>query len=131
MTKQRALILDIINKSYDHMTAEEVYKKAVKKMPGIALATVYNNINALFNSGEIRKFVLTDGSAHYDKQIPHDHLVCEKCGKICDITLKGEEFSALKAERLSDVLGQKITGYELIVKFVCDECKDKELSNEN
>ena len=32
MTKQRALILDIINKSYDHMTAEEVYKKAVKKM---------------------------------------------------------------------------------------------------
>ncbi len=131
MTKQRALILDIINNSYDHMTAEEVYKKAVKKMPGIALATVYNNINALFNSGEIRKFVLTDGSAHYDKQIPHDHLVCEMCGKICDITLSGEEFSALKAERLSKALGQKITGYELIVKFVCDECKNKELSNEN
>ena len=129
MTKQRALILDIINKSYDHMTAEEVYKKAIKKMPGIALATVYNNINALFNSGEIRKFVLTDGLAHYDKQIPHDHLVCERCGKICDISLEEAGYPPLKSENLSDVLGKDVTGYELIVKYVCDTCKN--LPSEN
>ena len=125
MTKQRALVLDVINSSSDHMTAEEVYAKAVKLMPGIALATVYNNINALFNAGQIRKFVLTDGTAHYDKQIPHDHLVCEKCGKICDISL-GEDYSdKLSSDVLSKATGTEVTGYELIVKFVCDDCKKR------
>ena len=123
MTKQRALILDVINSSSDHMTAEEVYAKAIKQMPGIALATVYNNINALFNSGQIRKFVLTDGTAHYDKQIPHDHLVCERCGKICDLCLGDEYNDKLSADVLSKATGTNVTGYELIVKFVCDDCK--------
>lgn len=123
MTKQRALVLEIINSSSDHMTAEEVYAKAVKLMPGIALATVYNNINALFNSGQIRKFILTDGTAHYDKQIPHDHLVCEKCGKIYDLCLGKEYSDKLNFDVLSKITGENVTGYELIVKFVCEDCK--------
>lgn len=117
MTKQKALILKIINESYDHMTVEEVYKKALLEMPDIALATVYNNINSLFKAGEIRKFVLTDGMAHYDKQIPHDHLVCEKCGKIYDVEL-GDKYTAMLSNKaLSKATGKKVTGYELIIKF--------------
>ena len=117
MTKQKALILKIINESYDHMTVEEVYKKALIEMPDIALATVYNNINSLFKSGDIRKFVLTDGMAHYDKQIPHDHLVCEKCGKILDVELGGKYSQILNNKSLSKATGKKVTGYELIIKY--------------
>ena len=47
MTKQRKLILDIINSSDRHLTAEEVFFIAKEQMPGIAMATVYNNLNYL------------------------------------------------------------------------------------
>ena len=117
MTKQKALILKIINESYDHMTVEEVYKKAILEMPTIALATVYNNINSLFKSGQIRKFVLTDGMAHYDKQIPHDHLVCEKCGTIIDVELGDKYSSILNNKALSKATGKNVVGYELIIKY--------------
>ena len=53
MTRQKALIYDIINKSSDHLTAEEVCRQAIDKMPKIVLATVYNNLNALVKDGLI------------------------------------------------------------------------------
>ena len=54
-TKQRTLILDIVKNTNDHLSADEIYILARKQMPGIALATVYNNLNALYNSGKIGK----------------------------------------------------------------------------
>ena len=45
MTKQRKLILDIINNSDRHLTAEEVFFIAKEQMHGMAMATVYINPN--------------------------------------------------------------------------------------
>ena len=46
-TKQRNVILDIINNSYDHLDAYGVYEEARKKIPNISLGTVYRNLKAL------------------------------------------------------------------------------------
>ncbi len=88
MTRQRALVLQIINTSYNHPTAEDVYLLAREQMPGIVRATVYNNLNALVASGEIIRLHASDGAIHYDRiDHPHAHLICERCGNIRDVEL--------------------------------------------
>ena len=47
MTKQRAVILEVLRSDKCHHTAEEIFELARLKLPGISLATVYNNLRAL------------------------------------------------------------------------------------
>lgn len=46
-TKQRECILDIINNSYDHLNAYQVYDKAREIISNISLGTVYRNLSWL------------------------------------------------------------------------------------
>mgnify|MGYP000781081306 FL=1 len=119
MTKQKRLVLTIVEQSHGHLSAEEVFFKAREEMPNIALGTVYRNLNVLTAEGLIRRITLPGSSDRYDKAIEHhDHLVCEKCGKIMDLHLEGVEAALRK------VTGNDISFYELNAYYVCDECKD-------
>ena len=121
MTKQKRLVLTIVEQSHGHLSAEEVFFKAREKMPNIALGTVYRNLNVLTAEGLIRRITLPGSSDRYDKAIEHhDHLVCERCGKIMDLHLEGVE------DALRKVTGNDISFYELNAYYVCDECKAEE-----
>ncbi|MBO5286299.1 MAG: transcriptional repressor [Clostridia bacterium] len=128
MTRQKSLIYDIINKSSDHLTAEEVYRQAVDRMPGIVLATVYNNLNALVRDGLIIKLNLPDKNAHYDKTIPHDHMVCDRCGKIFDAFVSDKLCKDGFINTASSLSGQDIVSYELTLHCICKECQGKALN---
>ena len=118
MTVQRKLIMKVIDESELHLNAEQIYMLAREEMPGIAVATVYNNLKYLSDNGFIRKIGMADGADFYDKSVkPHDHIICDKCGKISDINHGGMK------EGLERALGFRITGYELNVHYVCTECK--------
>ena len=45
MTKNARSILDIINDSDSHLTAEQIYLKLKEKNKTVVLATVYNNLS--------------------------------------------------------------------------------------
>ena len=119
MRKYAIEILNIINKSCEHPTAEKVFFEMKKIFPGIALASVYNNLNALTQQGLIRKVSLDGQPDRYDKIKKHDHLVCRKCGKIADF-----EFGDL-TENLVGQLNSVIFEYDLKVYYECPECKNK------
>ena len=55
MTRNGEQILDIINRSTDHLTAEQIFFQMKQIAPKIVLATVYNNLNMLYEQGVIRK----------------------------------------------------------------------------
>ena len=117
MTKQRKLILDIINSSDRHLTAEEVFFIAKEQMPGIAMATVYNNLNYLSCHNLIRRLNIKSGTVIYDKSIvPHEHVICDTCGKRQDFVIDGFP------DELEQMLHSKIENYELTVHIICDEC---------
>ena len=84
-TKQRNMVLDIINNSYDHPTAYMVYQECIKVLPNISLGTVYRNLNALVSSGKIIKIDTNEDMARYDKKRCHDHFICACCNKIVDL----------------------------------------------
>lgn len=117
MTQNGKRILDIINHSEEHLTAEQILIRLRHTVPRVVLATVYNNLNALCEEGVIRKISVEDGPDRYDKATKHDHLICRKCGAISDIT-----FADL-TDSLSSQLGEPILSYDLKVNYICPACR--------
>lgn len=119
MTRYARMILDIINESSDHLTAEQIYLILKSKNEKVVLATVYNNLANLYKEGLIRKVLVEGCSDHYDRIRRHDHLVCKNCGKIMDITLDD------LTSTLQKQLGFKIDSYDLRVNYLCEDCQNK------
>ena len=118
MTKQKKLVLSIVENSHRHPSAEEIFFEAKESMPNIALGTVYRNLNALLEEGSIRKITFPGASDRYDTAaVPHDQLICRKCGQIKDICPHGI------CDAISKAAGNRIVRYELNAYYVCDECK--------
>ena len=118
MTKQRAVILEVIRSDMCHHTADEIFSLAKNKLPGISRATVYNNLKYLESEKLIRRITGDDLSDRYDNSyIPHGHMICEECGKVKDFNLKDFD------KQLSDAIGSDFNSYELKVRYLCDECR--------
>ena len=120
MTRQRKIIKDIIYASYKHPTADEIYVDAKKKMPNIAVGTVYRNLSLLVESGEVRKIDIPNAPSRYDRpQIPHEHLICSVCGVVADVKMDG------LIEVLNEKSGEEIQEYKLTMYYICPKCKNK------
>ncbi len=121
MTKQRELILNILKQSDRHLTADEIFFLAKLKMPSIAMATIYNNLNAMNDAGLINRLHIDGVADCFDKITePHNHLLCNGCGKITDIRLPA------LSEQLEATLGTEIEDFELTVHYFCPSCRQKQ-----
>lgn len=118
MTRYARLILDLINQSTGHMTAEQLFLELKKTEPKVVQATIYNNLNTLCREGMIRKISVENSLDRYDKINRHDHLVCKNCGALSDIS-----FENLTAN-LENQLGEKILSYDLKVFYLCPKCRE-------
>ncbi len=125
MTKQRRLIYDIIQGT-PHISAEQIYLAAKQKMPQLALGTVYRNLRLMVESGEILQFAVPNGTSFYDKTISeHEHMVCDRCGKIIDLpelNLKN------LLETQCDI---QVDRYQLSIEGRCSDCCAAEDKNQN
>ena len=118
MTRQRQLVYNIVHESCEHLTAEQVYTLAKAQMPSIVMATVYNNLNALTETGELRRVSIHGEPDRFDRpEIPHEHLKCDVCGNVCDLMVGDMH------ERLVEWSGVDITDYELNLHYICDKCR--------
>ncbi len=120
MTTYEREIYHIITSSVKHLTVEQIYAEMKNKYPKIALATVYNNVNKLWKAGKIRKVSVENMPDRYDRLTKHDHLVCQKCGKLADIS-----FEDLTAS-LRRQLGEDFFSYDLKVFYLCPDCRTQE-----
>ena len=95
VTKQRAVILEVIRSDMCHHTADEIFTLAKERLPGISRATVYNNLKALEREKLIRRITAEDSSDRYDSSyIPHGHLFCLGCKKIYDFDIPDFTFTS-------------------------------------
>ena len=119
MTKQREVILRIIQSSGQHLTAEQIFLAAKQELPSLAIGTVYNNLNALCADGTITRVQISRQPDYFDRapiERLHHHMVCDLCGKIEDLKLDDLQSSLQKR------CGAKINSVELTVHCTCDEC---------
>lgn len=119
MTKYAKQILSLIEHSEYHMTAEQLFLELKKTAPKVVQATVYNNLNTLYQKGMIRKLSVEGSPDRYDIIRRHDHLVCRECGSLSDIGF--EDLTG----NLEKQLGNKIIAYDLKVFYLCSKCREK------
>lgn len=125
MTKYEKQIYDIVNASRKHMTADQIFGELQKVYPAVSRATVYNNLNKLCDIGMIRRVSLEDSPDRYDRIEKHDHLICQKCGKLSDIC-----FNDL-SQSLKEQFGEGILFYDLKVYYVCPDCRNTQSSEQS
>ena len=118
MTRYARQLLDLINQSQKHMTAEQLYLELKKLEPKVVQATVYNNLNTLCQEGRIRKLSIESSPDRYDKIRKHDHLVCRNCGALSDINFED------LTKALEEQLGEGILSYDLKVFYLCPRCRE-------
>lgn len=119
MGRYAKLILELIQQSEGHMTAEQIFLELKKTEPKVVQATVYNNLNALYEKGLIRKLSIQNSPDRYDNIQRHDHLVCRKCGALSDI-----HFEDL-TRNFEKQLGEEILSYDLKIFYLCPKCREK------
>ena len=120
MRRNAALILEIIDHSREHLTAEEIYLRLKAQGAKAVLATVYNNLADLYTQGLIRKVSVEGCPDRYDRMERHDHLVCRRCGKLSDIMLED------LTQKLEQRMGIQILSYDLKISYLCEDCRRKE-----
>lgn len=121
MTTYEREIYHIITDSANHLTVEQIFSEIKGKYPQIVLATVYNNVNKLWKAGFIHKVSVENMPDRYDRMVKHDHLVCQRCGKLSDIS-----FEDLTAS-LRGQLGEDFISYDLKVFYLCPDCRKQEI----
>ncbi|MBA7505031.1 Ferric uptake regulation protein [subsurface metagenome] len=117
MTIPRQVILDLLNRSSKHLSAEDIY--------------LYRTLDLLEQMGIIHKFDFGDGRSRYElSQGPqwrhHHHLVCTKCGRIIDYTdFVTEEVKLLSKieEALTKKYNFKINTHQLHFYGLCEKCR--------
>ncbi len=123
-TEQRAAVYRFLSATDTHPTADEVFLRVRRDLPGISLATVYKSLETLVGCGLAVKLTYGDASARYDARTdPHSHARCVACGKVVDIPgdVPAQDISTLRAH--AD--GFTITGYRLELTGYCPSCAGK------
>ena len=123
MTRQRSVLLEIFRSTDSvgaHRTADEIFALAKERMPSISRATVYNNLRSMEEEGLIRRITGEGGADIYDSSfVLHGHLFCSGCKRVFDIN------TPKMLADLRTLTGLDICSYELKMRFICDECKNK------
>lgn len=117
MTKYEKQIYEIVTASREHLTAEQVLAALREIFPNVSQATVYNNLKKLCADGLIRKLSIEGSTDRYDRIQRHDHLICQRCGRLADASF--EDLTAA----LSAQLGSDVLAYDLKVTYICPECR--------
>lgn len=117
-SRQRDTILQIIQSTKVHPTADWIYKETQKHIPNISLGTVYRNLNHLVENGHILK-LKDDTMVRYDGNIKqHDHFRCTSCGKWFDIELIDQSiFNSFAREN-----DFRIESFNLELEGTCKHC---------
>ena len=98
LTRQRQILLELIDKTGEHLDAERLYQMAKEKDPKLNRVTVYRTLKMLKEGGLVDELDLMHygGDQHYYEtrlKQEHAHVICLRCGKV-------EEFFGEPLQRL-------------------------------
>lgn len=121
MTPQRAAILKYLENNKAHPSAWDIYHAVAKTFPTMSLATVYNTLKVLRDSGSLRELSIDADKSRFDPDTAdHHHMICVRCRKIIDIQ-KSFRLEVPDEERQDfEILGSHVDFYGL-----CPVCARK------
>lgn len=119
-TKQRKMILEVIQAHQGHPSAAQIYSEVRKLDPRISRGTVYRNLKLLADTGEIGQVKLPSAERFDRRQDTHYHLLCRKCGMLIDAPMPyHDELDKVLSEETGFVVEQHRTVFE----GLCPACR--------
>jgi len=112
LTRQRQILLDLLDKTGAHLDAETLYRLAHEKDPKLNRVTVYRTLKMLKEGGLVDELDLMHhaGDQHYyetRRKQEHAHVVCLRCGKV-------EEFFGEPLQKLRRQV-EKTFGFQILI----------------
>jgi len=123
ITPQRIAVLEEIIKDKGHRESEEIYHAIKIRKTYVSRATVYRTLDILIQNNFVRKLNLGDGRARYESKIDslhHDHLICNKCGKIIEFV--DEDIEQLQ-EKVANNFQFSLQRHIHHLFGICKECQ--------
>ncbi len=122
MTPQRLAILHVLCHEATHLSPVEVYKKALKELPGLTEPTVYRTLEFLAENGLVHSS--HSGSGHLTYEIAdeeHHHIICRSCGAEIEV-----EHTLLESlyKKLESASGFKNIDSHVTFFGVCPKCQE-------
>jgi Fur family transcriptional regulator, ferric uptake regulator len=127
LTKQRRVLLQVMETARRHLDAGEIFQRAQKIDSNITRVTVYRTIDLLKRQGLIDELDLLHlrGDRHfYESHGPRDHIhvACLRCGKVREV--ESELYEQLKKQITHDT-GIEITVARTEIGGLCSDCRAK------
>ncbi len=112
LTRQRQILLDLIDQSGQHLDAEQLFQLARERDPKMNRVTVYRTLKMLKNGGLVDELDLMHhaGDQHYYEtrmKGEHAHVICLRCGKV-------EEFFGEPLQRLRKQIESHF-GFQILI----------------
>lgn len=86
VTPQRLVILDVLQHSDQHLSADEIFAAVQARFPSTDISTVYRTLETLVSLGMVQKVSLGENHDHFEwADEPHHHLVCRQCGGVTEV----------------------------------------------
>ncbi len=125
LTRQRQILLNLIDKSGQHLDAESLYHLARKEDPKLNRVTVYRTLKLLKQGGLVDELDLMHfgGDQHfYETRLKqeHAHVICLRCGKVEEFF--GEPLQKLRSQ-VEDHFGFEIVLARTEIGGYCAHCQ--------
>jgi len=125
LTRQRRLLLDLIDNSGLHLDAESLFQMAKEKDPKLNRVTVYRTLKLLKEGGLVDELDLAhfDGEKHYYEtrlKQEHAHIICLRCGRVEEFF--GEQLQAVRGQVQSQ-FGFEIAFARTEIGGYCSHCQ--------
>jgi len=132
LTRQREILLDLIDTSGQHLDAEQLYGMARSKDPKLNRVTVYRTLKLLKETGLVDELDLMhfEGDQHYYEtrlKAEHAHVICLQCGKVEEFF--GEPLQNLRRQ-VETSLGYQVLVSRTEIGGYCPHCqglRDREM----
>jgi Fur family transcriptional regulator, ferric uptake regulator len=130
LTRQRRVVVQVIESAARHMDAEEILGLAQQIDSNITRVTVYRTLDMLKHHGLVDELDLLHLRGHrhyYETHGPRDHIhvACIRCGKVREF--ESELYEQLM-QQISRDCGIEITITRTEVGGLCADCRAKEQS---
>jgi Fur family ferric uptake transcriptional regulator len=123
LTRQRQVILEVLEESDEHLDAGEVYERVRARDARIGMATVYRTLALLKSLGLVQEHRLGEEHSHFETapEAQHYHFTCRNCGLVIEFEAP-QVMEAVQA--LVDREGLGVDDVHLFVSGRCAACRE-------
>jgi Fur family transcriptional regulator, ferric uptake regulator len=125
LTRQRRVLLEVMDQAERHLSADAILERAQKIDPKVHRVTVYRTLEMLKRMGLLDELDLLHIHGHrhyYESHGPRDHIhvACLRCGKVREV--ESDLYEQMKRQIERDT-GVKITVTRTEIGGYCDACR--------